>query len=324
MIISRTPFRISFVGGGTDLPDYYSRNFGAVVSTTIQKYVYVMVNEEFDGKVRVSHLETEIVNSANEVKHNLVREALKLTGIERGVEIATMADISERGTGLGSSSSLTVGLLNALYAFKGKLESPETLASEACKIEIGILHEPIGKQDQYAAAYGGLNYIQFNADETVLVNPILVSEQKKQELEDNLMLFFTGITRKSRVILTEQRRNIPSRLEILDQMRAQTRELKECLIKGDLNEFGEILHRGWLLKKRLAKRITKDIIDKHYAAARKAGALGGKVCGAGGGGFLLLYCEKEKQGMVRKVLGTLKEIDFRFEPQGSKIIYHRD
>lgn len=321
MIISRTPFRISFLGGGTDLPDYYRHDFGAVVSTTIQKYVYVMMNERFDGKIRVSHSETEKVDHVEDIKHDLVREVLKMAGIERGVEIAIISDIPERGTGLGSSSSLTIGLLNALYAFQEKLKSPEDLAKEACKIEIEILREPIGKQDQYAAAYGGLNYIRFNADETVLVDPIVISKQTKQELEDNIMLFYTGITRRSRIILKEQKENIPERLKILDQMREQAIKVRKYLAKGNLSEFGTTLHEGWLLKKRLASGITIDIIDKQYEAARRAGARGGKICGAGGGGFLLLYCEKERQGDVRKVLGTLREVDFKIEPQGSKIIY---
>jgi len=324
LILSKTPFRVSFFGGGTDFKSYYSHGFGAVVSTTIQNYVYALVNERFDGKLRVTYSIMELVENAEELKHELVREALKLVGMENGVEITTMADMPGRGTGIGSSSSTTVGVLNALWAYKGENKSPESLAREACKIEIDMLGKPIGKQDQYAAAYGGLNYIQFNADETVEVHPIRMREEIKRELEDNLLMFYTGITRKSETILKEQKKNVSNRLEILDQMREQAvrmRRLLERANNDDLDDFGYELHKGWQLKKQLARGITLDIIDRYYEAAIRNGALGGKICGAGGGGFLLLYCKKENQNKVRRALRDLKEVKFKFEPEGSKIIY---
>ena len=209
MIISKTPFRVSFFGGGTDFKSYYRRGFGAVVSTTIKKYVYVLVNERFDGKLRVTYSIMELVENAEELQHELVREALKLVGINDCVEITTMADVPGRGTGIGSSSSTTVGVLNALWAYKGVSKPPESLAREACQIEIETLEKPIGKQDQYAAAYGGLNYIQFNSDETVEIHPVKVSEETRRELESKLMMFYTGITRKSETILKEQNENTP-------------------------------------------------------------------------------------------------------------------
>lgn len=321
MIISRTPFRISFVGGGTDLRDYYRHGYGAVVSTAIQKYVYVSVNKKFDDKIRVSYSQTEIVDDVDDLRHELVREALKLAGIKNGIEVVTIADIPGRGTGLGSSSSLTVGLLNALHTYLGQKDLPETLARQACKIEIELLGQPIGKQDQYIAAYGGLNYIRFNADETILVEPVNLSKKKKREFEENLMCFYTGITRKSSAILNVQKKNVTNKLEVLDKMRDQADEVWKCLAKNDLTKFGEILHEAWLLKKQLASGITNPLIDSYYSKARRVGAFGGKISGAGGGGFLTLYCEKEKQPAVRKVLQDLKEMKIRFEPQGSKTIY---
>jgi len=324
MILSRTPFRVSFFGGGTDLKSYYSLGYGAVLSTTIQKYVYVLVNERFEGKLRVTYSIMELVEDADELQHELVKEALKLTGIDNGVEITTMADVPGRGTGVGSSSSTIVGVLNALWRYKGVKKSPESLAREACKIEIEKLGKPIGKQDQYAAAYGGLNSIQFNADETVRVNPIKMARETENELEENLVLFYTGITRKSETILKEQNENTPKKLELLDQMREQAIKMTRHLEKADTNdldEFGEELHRGWQLKKQLASGITGDTIDKYYEAARKEGALGGKICGAGGGGFILFYCPKDRQNRVRKALKELEEVEFRFNSEGSKIIY---
>ncbi len=324
MILSRTPFRVSFFGGGTDLRSYYSHGYGAVLSTTIQKYVYALVNERFDGKLRVTYSIMELVENAEELQHELVKEALKLIGINNGVEITTMADVPGRGTGIGSSSSTTIGVLNALWAYKGIGKSAESLAKEACRIEIDMLGKPIGKQDQYAAAYGGLNYIQFNRDETVRVYPIRMPEEAKKELEENLMLFYTGIARKSETILKEQNESTPNKLEFLDQMREQAGRMRRCLEHGspdDLDEFGEELHRGWQLKKRLASGITLDVIDRYYEAAVREGAIGGKICGAGGGGFLLLYCHKERQNSVRKALEELKEVEFKFSQEGSKIIY---
>lgn len=323
MLVSRTPFRISFVGGGTDLRDYYKRNYGAVVSTTIQKYMYVAVNPKFDGTVRISYSETENTYHVDDIKHNIIREALKFVGIEKGIEVVTIADIPGKGTGLGSSSSLDVGLLNALNLYNKQpfRSAPFHLAKDACKIEIDILKQPIGKQDQFAAALGGLNYIRFDSDEKVFVSPIVMSKSSKRELEINLLGFFTGITRSSSSILTTQRKNIPDRLKILDKMRDQASVVNSALRQNDLTRFGETLHQAWLLKKQLAKTITNPLIDHYYNSARKAGALGGKISGAGGGGFFTLYCEQKHQPALRKALKGFKEMDVSFSPNGSTIIY---
>ncbi len=324
MIITRTPFRVSFAGGGTDLRDFYRLDPGAVVSTAISKYMYISVNKRFTDAIRVSYYSrTEIVDSLDEIQHPIVREALKLTGITRGIEIASMADV-HAGVGLGSSGTFTVGLLNALYAYKGILKSAEELAREACHIEIDIMGEPIGKQDQYIAAYGGFRYIQFNPDETVYTEPILLSPEIRQELNRNLLLLYTGDVREARGILGEQKRNTE---------RLETRELLNGIrdlayqLRGDLNSgaspdiVGELLNKGWILKKQLAREISNDKIDEYYEKALSAGAIGGKILGAGGGGFLLSYCHQEERQQVKEALKHLKELEFSFEPEGSKIIY---
>lgn len=323
MIITRTPFRISFVGGGTDMPDFYHREPGVVVSSAINKYMYIVVNKRFDDTVRVSYSRTEIVKDVKEIQHPVVREALKLTGIDGGIEIVSIADVPS-GTGLGSSGSFTVGLLNALYAYKGVLKPAEDLAREACHIEIDILGEPIGKQDQYIAAYGGLRYFRFNPDGSVFTEPVLYDEKKKGELGRNLLLFYTGDTRDARSILEEQKINIrqSDKMELLKKMRDQAIRLREHLNNSSSPDiFGEFLCQGWQLKKQLASGITTTGIDEYYEKALQAGALGGKIVGAGGGGFLLLYCPNEKQAKVKKALSGLTLTEFSLEPEGSKIIY---
>jgi len=324
MIITRTPFRISFVGGGTDLPEFYQVESGAVVSTAINKYMYVVVNQRFTDAIRVSYYaKTEIVDRVGEIKHPIVREALKLVGISKGIEIASVADV-HAGAGLGSSGSFTVGLLNALYAYQGILKSAEELAREACHIEINILGEPIGKQDQYIAAYGGFRYIQFNPDETVFTEPIIWSPKNKEELVQNLLLLYTGDVREASSILREQKENTQQgdKMDCLKKLRDMALELKERLNDdASADIFGKTLHQGWLLKKQLASSISNDKIDECYEKALSAGALGGKVLGAGGGGFMLLYCPKQKQSQVKKVLNYLPDLEFSFEPEGSKIIY---
>ena len=327
MIISRTPLRVSFAGGGSDLAAYYKkREYGSVVGTAINKYIYITVNKKFDDLIRVSYSKTEMVESVEEIEHNIIREALKIVGIERGIDIVYMGDIplGSAGIGLGSSSSLAVGVLNALYAYKGQHISAEMLAREACKIEIEILKNPIGKQDQYAAAYGGYNYIQFNKDESVYVDPIICLNGTKERLNKKLMLFFTGIERVSSDILGEQKERTPENIDYLDNIVSLSDQLRACLSKNDLENFGKILHEGWINKGNLASRISNTQIDEFYSKAREAGAIGGKILGAGGGGFLLLYCEEDKQDKVRNALYDLKESSFKFEPQGSKIIYVND
>ncbi|HLE96629.1 MAG TPA: GHMP kinase [Candidatus Thermoplasmatota archaeon] len=323
MIITRTPFRVSFVGGGTDLEAYYRSGHGSVVSTTLRKYMVVTVNRKFDDSIRVSYSQTEMVDALDQVRHELVREAMRTTGVTRGVEITTIADVPGRGTGLGSSSSLTVGLLHALYAHRHRHVGAARLAEEACRIEIDTLGAPIGKQDQYAAAYGGLNYIRFNADGSVFVDPIIFNPATRRELEGSLLMFFTGQTRSAGDILTEQKAKTSAgeKTRFLDAMRDQAADLRDALRNNDLTRFGDMLDKAWEMKRELAGGISNPRIDQLYALARKSGALGGKLLGAGGGGFLLFYAPAEKVARVREALADLKEMEFRFEPQGSKVIY---
>lgn len=323
MIISRTPFRISFAGGGTDLPAFYQHSGGAVTSAAIDKYMFLTVNRAFDHRIRVAYAQTEIVEHATEVRHPLVREALKLTGIDHGVEITSVADIPAQ-SGLGSSSSFTVGLLNALHAFKGEHASAEHLAREACRIEIELLQEPIGKQDQYIAAYGGLQHIQFNADESVFVDPVVTPPGARQALTEQLLMFYTGKTRKASDILNHQKQATTTgdKQAVLEKMRAQAVAIRDVLRRGgDLREFGCLLHEGWLLKRSLVSAISNPDIDTYYERARAAGALGGKLLGAGGGGFLLFFVERDRQPAVREALRELSELKFKIESEGCKIVY---
>ena len=320
MIITQTPLRISFFGGGTDMPDYYRGHGGAVLSTTIDKYFFVAIKERFDDSIRAGYSTTELVDDLNDLKHELIREALKKTGIRKGVEISTMSDIPALGTGLGSSSSVTVGLLNAFYLYQGKPQTADILARNACEIEIDILKKPIGKQDQYASAYGNLNLIKFSPDGNIFVNKLEFDEKKRKLLNLNLLLFYTGIHRKSETILDEQKRNIEDRLLVLKEIEGMVEEAREILNRGFIDDFGKLLHRGWELKKKLASKITNDAIDEFYYRALDAGALGGKITGAGGGGFLLLYCPIEKQSELRKAFSRLRELPFDFEKDGTKAI----
>jgi len=323
MIVTQTPLRISFAGGGTDFADFYTKEEGCVVSSAIDKYIFVIVKERFDSKIRIGYSRTEMVDSVDEIEHELVRESLRRVGIDRQIEISTMADVPSEGSGLGSSSSVTVGLLNALYSYRGEIVPAERLAREACEIEIDVLGKPIGKQDQYIAAYGGLRLIKFQNDGGVKVEAVDMEEGRRRQFESSLMLFYTGQTRKSSDILCEQRENIPNRLEVLTAMRDQAYEFARCISDGGrLNDAGRILREGWNYKKLLAGGITSSRIDELYEAAMNAGALGGKVAGAGGGGFLLLYCPPARQGAVRRALSDLRELPFRLERDGSKVIFN--
>jgi D-glycero-alpha-D-manno-heptose-7-phosphate kinase len=321
MIISRTPFRISFTGGSTDLKSYYEKAGGAVISTTINKYMYITVNKRFDHTIRASYSHTEIVEHADQISHPIIREALRMAGIKNGIEITSIADIPA-GTGLGSSSSFTVGLLNALYAYQGRYVSAKELAARACEIEIDILHEPIGKQDQYAAAFGGLNLIQFNADGSVNVDPIIMPQDHHRRLSDNLMLFFTGIHRSASKILKKTERRKTVNHENKNVLKALSIDLADLLRSGkEIASFGAFLHKGWEAKKLLSTGISNSTIDRYYGRALACGATGGKILGAGGGGFLCLYVPKNRQSRVREGLKNLKEVSFNFEYQGSKIIF---
>ena len=323
MIISRTPLRVSFVGGGSDLAAFYRKTPGAVVSTAINKYIYITVNKKFDSKIRASYSRTEIVDSIDELQHELIRESLKLLGLNGGIEITSISDIPSQGTGLGSSSTYTVGLLNALHAFKGEYVGAERLAREACEVEIARCKKPIGKQDQYAAAYGGLNYISFNSGGSVFIDPVICLPETKGRLGENLLMLYTGLTRSSESILEEQSKNqkFREKVGVMREMVKLAEELREQLVKNGLDAFGELLHRNWELKKKMANGISNSQIDRWYETARQGGVLGGKILGAGGGGFLLLYAPKKKHKKIIKSLPELKAEPFALEPQGSKIIY---
>ncbi len=320
MIITRTPFRISFVGGGSDIREFYRHTPGIVISTAINKYMYITVKRRFEDTFRISYHKTEIVERIEDIQHPIVREALKLAGINCGLEITSIGDIPA-GTGLGSSSSFTVGLLNALFALNGKLKSAEELARLACKIEIDILKEPIGKQDQYIAAYGGMRRIQFNQDETVFVDMVLHKTDVIRKLGENLLMFYTGGKRSASPILSEQKKNCSDNMSYLEKIRDLTYEFYDCLTNGnDISRVGRLLHKNWRLKKRLAHNISNNRLDALYQKALSAGAVGGKLLGAGGDGFLLFYAEGPHRNRIKKALG-LRYVPFEFEPEGSKIIY---
>ena len=324
MIISRTPLRISFAGGGSDLPAYYQQDVGAVLSTTINKYIYITVNRKFDDQIRASYSRTETVDSVDELHHELIRESLRLLSISSSIEITSISDIPSRGTGLGSSSSYTVGLLNALYAHTGRYADSERLAGESCDIEINRCDRVLGKQDHYIAAYGGLKFIQFNSDDSVYVDPVICTPGTRRDLQDALLLLYTGITRSSTSILEEQTKNTTSDVEtrsLIKQMVALAFDMRKSLQSNDLQAIGEILHVEWQAKRCLASGITNDRIDDWYRRARKAGAIGGKILGAGGGGFLLLFAHPETHFNIIQALPDLRPIPFHFEPQGSKIIF---
>jgi D-glycero-alpha-D-manno-heptose-7-phosphate kinase len=321
MIISRTPLRVSFVGGGTDLPSFALEHGGAVVSTTVDLWVNVIVARRFEGDVRVSYSRTEIVDSAADVEHELVREAMRMTGVPRGVEIITLADVPSRGTGLGSSSSVTVGVLNALYAFQGIYKPPLQLAEEAAQIEIELLGKPIGRQDQYAVAAGGFNLIEFlPGTGGVRVEPIVCPPGTLRRVQRSLLLFYTGRERRAEEILGAQDAAIRegTSVEALKEIRQLAYELRDRLAADDAEAIGGLLHRNWMLKRDLAGEVTAADVDAWYEQARAAGADGGKVLGAGGGGFLLVAAPPERHDAIRAAL-DLREVGLRFTGHGTHI-----
>ncbi len=322
MIISQTPLRISFVGGGTDLKSFYHQEDGMVLSTAIDKYVYVIVKERFDDKIYINYSVKEIVDNVSQIKHQLVREAMKKVGIEKGLEITTLADIPSEGSGLGSSSTVTVGLLNALYNYAGKQVTLEQIAREACEIEIDLCSKPIGKQDQYIAAYGGLNKISFHPDESVSVDKVPLNNKDLIMLGSRLLLFFTNKTRKADAILEKQKKTTGDNREVLRQMKNFVPKLERSLDRSKFNILGKLLHENWELKKSLVGSISNPEIDEMYNKAMGAGAVGGKICGAGGGGFLLMYVPKAKQDKVREALSDYRELHFMLDSFGSRIIFN--
>jgi D-glycero-alpha-D-manno-heptose-7-phosphate kinase len=326
MIISRTPFRVSLVGGGSDMPNYYRHAPGRVLSFAISSYMYVTVSPRFDDSVRVAYTETEIVDDFESLRHRLIREAMRLTGVTKGVEITTIANIFA-GTGLGSSSALAVGVLHALHAYRGEYRSKEQLCEEACRLEIDILGAPIGKQDQYAVGNGGINVIQFNADETVFVEPVVCERRIREQLDSRLLMFYTGMRGDNTVILGKQSSEVGQSSEkrrVLSEMVALVDPLHAALVAGQLDALGELLHKNWLLKRSLTSDIANDRIDSLYAAGLSAGAAGGKLLGAGGGGFLLFYCDESKQTQLRQAMKChgLNEFKTGIEMQGSSIIHY--
>jgi D-glycero-alpha-D-manno-heptose-7-phosphate kinase len=325
MIVSRTPLRMSFVGGGSDMPQFYRTYGGAVLSTAIENYVYVNVNRKFDSGIRVAYSKTEEVEHVGAIEHPIVRHALQAMNIEGGIEITTIADIPSRGTGLGSSSSFTVGLLNALAAFKGGHLSREELGRDACRIEIELCGEPIGKQDQYAAAFGGLNLIEFKPDERVVTSPIIMRPDLRDTLARRLLVFYTGLTRSASAILQEQSVQITAnaeKRETLQRMVGLAYQLADELRAGNLDSFGEILHENWLMKKSLAASISSSQIDAWYDTGMKHGARGGKILGAGSGGFLLFYAPEDRHEEIKKAFASLRQIRVTFDLLGSRIMFY--
>jgi len=324
MIITKTPFRVSFLGGGSDIADFYREYGGCVLSTTINRYMYLAVHPYFDeNKISLKYSQNELVADVKDIDHSIFRCVLKDKQIN-GVEISSTADVPS-GTGLGSSSAFTVGLLHTLYCYQGIYASKERLAAEACQVEIEKLGAPIGKQDQYAAAYGGLNFITFHKDDTVSVEPIVTKGDTIRNLQDNLVMFYTGLTHDAKRILAEQKKNMSKQDKVknLQQMCGLARDMKKSLECNNMDDFGTILDEGWKRKRELSGSISNSKIDEMYQCAMQNGALGGKLLGAGGGGFLLFYCPKEKQEHLKSAMG-LKPFDFRFEHDGSSIVYIGD
>ena len=323
MIIVQTPLRVSFLGGGTDLPSFFMNEGGTnVLSSAIDKYIFVTIKKRFDEKIRIGYTRTEMVNSVGEIQHELIREALQLTGIRSGIEITTMGDIPATGAGLGSSSAVTVGSLHAMYSYLGEMVPADRLAAEACKIEIDILNKPIGLQDQYISALGGLRFIEFHPDGTVRSEKIELEPRLKHRLNESLLLFYTRIPRRAETILDEQKRNIKDTRGILHQLKAMACTAREELRAGNLDVIGHLLHENWMLKKQLASQVSNSRIDAIYQAAMNAGAIGGKITGAGGGGFFIIYCPYEKKEAVRDALDSLIELPFNLESDGTKVIFN--
>lgn len=329
MIISRTPLRMSFFGGGTDFKDYFENcrfGYGSTISTSIDMYVYITVNRRFDDKIHVMYTKNELVDTVDEIEHNIIRNAMKIVGVDSGVEIIYQADLPIAGVGVGlaSSSALSVGVLNALHAFKGEHVSKKQLAEEACHLEIDLMGQPIGIQDQYAVAIGGFNRNRFHRDGSVTAEPIICSKETLQSLQNNLLLFFTGITRDSGTILSGQKQNISDRTAQLDALVESVDVAYDYLSSGDIDQWGYALDKAWQTKKQLAGKISNPTIDEMYDAAMNAGALGGKILGAGGGGFLLVYARPENQQAVIEALKDYRKVDFKFTYGGSQIIFDND
>jgi D-glycero-alpha-D-manno-heptose-7-phosphate kinase len=333
MIVVRAPLRISFVGGGTDLPDFYRKSPGAVISTTIDKFVYVVINRTpLIDKISARYSISETVDSPSDLQHTRIRAALLDLGIHKGIEIASFASLPAK-TGIGSSSSFSVALMKGLHAYLGTNISARDAAEAASHLEIDLVREPIGKQDQYASAFGGFNVLHFNSDDSVRVDPVLLDYRKRLILEQHLLLFYTGITRSAGSVLTEQRKNIADNFETLQSMAAMVPQFRDSLLEGDCQTIGEMLHEGWMRKKRLASGVSNTVIDQLHEAAMKGGGWGGKILGAGGGGCLLVVASPDRRDQIRRAvwevartanLSDFKEIPFHFVQSGAETLYQNN
>lgn len=325
MIVARAPVRFSLGGGGTDLPGYAERHGGFVVSAAIDKYVYVACNRRFYRDIRLSYSKTEIVRSVADIEHPIVREALSIMGVGDSVELVSVADVPAN-SGLGSSSSFTVALLAALHAYKRSTPTTRQLAEEACRIEIDRLREPIGRQDQYIAAYGGVSALTFGADGSVGVEPVAASRETLAKLESSLLVVYSGVERQARVVLSEQTGNLKQNdadaVERMHRIKALGYEVADLLVRGDVDRYGEILHSHWTAKRKVAASMTDETLDAHYEAARDAGALGGKLMGAGGGGFFLFYVRPPERARVEAAMAArgLSTLPFAFDAGGARIV----
>lgn len=320
MIITQTPLRIGLLGGGTDLPSYYREHGGRVLNCAIDKYIYVIVKQRFDNDIYVNYSKKEIVSRVEDLEHELVREAMLMTGVNSGVEITTLADIPSSGSGLGSSSAVTVGLLHALYAYTGRQVTAEELAERACAIEIDRCGKPIGKQDQYIAALGGIRDLRFGPGEEVTGEELGLSAAERVALQQQIMLFYTGITRRADSILAEQNANVSGTLPQLDQLRDLAGFAVERLRSGDVDAIGSALRESWELKRKLASGVSNSQVDAAVSRALEAGAAGVKLTGAGGGGFLVVICPMERQRAVRHALADMSELPIRLDRFGSRVI----
>ena len=323
MIITRTPMRVSFIGGGSDIPAFYEKSPGAVISTSINKYIYISVHPYFHkNKILLKYSKTEEVTNIDNIKHPLIRNAFQLSNSQKGLELASSSDIPA-GTGLGSSSSFTVGVLNALNSQSGKEIDRTTLAEMACEIEIERLKEPIGRQDQYASSLGGLNFIEFFPKNKVNVQAIDLGKDKLDELQDNLFMFYTGGSRSANEILSEQSTSLKNNhtFKIQKKMVDLAYIAKDKLISGDFDDFGKLLNENWILKKQLTKKISNSRVDQIYESGMSSGASGGKLLGAGGSGFILFYCKPQYHSQLINNLSKLRRLDFEFEEKGTSVVY---
>jgi D-glycero-alpha-D-manno-heptose-7-phosphate kinase len=325
MIVSRAPVRFSLGGGGTDLPSYSREHGGFLVAAAIDKHVYVAANRRFYDSIRLAYSKTETVANVDEIEHRIFRETLRFMDVKRGIEIVSIADLPG-SSGLGSSGSFTVALLNALHAYKREFVSAEQLAAEACHIEIDLLKEPIGKQDQYIAAYGGVTAFTFAPDGTVHSERVPINDAVLDELEGNLLIFYSGVERSASAVLSEQKKTIQSNTDDavnrMHRIKELGHEVHRLLIAGDVDTYGELLHEHWMNKRKLASNMTDSTIDEHYEAARRAGAIGGKLMGAGGGGFFMFYVRPQQRRALHDMLvgRGLKPLRFRFDHDGAKIV----